>query len=78
MALLSAKKFDRLEKERYSIHKPAAATFSSYDIGGVKYVQIDTYGTKDRVMPEKVSQSIQIDKEMAIALITVLKQEFNI
>lgn len=43
-----------------------------------KYFQIDTYGTAERVMPEKASQSIQLEKEMAEVLVAMLRREFHI
>lgn len=45
---------------------------------GEKYVQIDTYGRIDRENPEKISQSIQFDKETATFLVNLLKEEFEL
>lgn len=75
MALITADKFDRIEKNRNNVHKPVTATFSVFEINGKKYFQIDTYGTSERLMPDKVSQSIQFDKEMAKRLIDILHRE---
>ncbi|NLY19442.1 MAG: methionyl-tRNA formyltransferase [Clostridiaceae bacterium] len=78
MAFIHAKQFNKIEKNRNSVHKPADATYTTFEHRGKKYFQIDTYGSADRLMPEKVSQSIQIDEEMARKLIDVLKHEFFI
>lgn len=75
MALITAEKFDRIEKNRNYVHKPVAATFSVFEVDGKKYFQIDTYGTSERLMPDKVSQSIQFDKAMAKTLIDLLHRE---
>ena len=75
MALLHAEQFD---KTRNTIHKPAAATFTVFENEGQKYFQIDTYGTAERAMPEKVSQSIQLDKSMAKMLVEILRREFSL
>lgn len=76
MALLLADKLSRTEKERNSIHKPTTATYSTFVLQGKRYLQIDTYGSDDRVMPEKVSQSIQFDEETAKIIVELLKKEF--
>lgn len=61
-----------------NIHKPTKSTYSIFEQQGNILFQIDTYGTNERAMPEKVSQSIQIDKEMAERLIGILRQTFNL
>lgn len=48
------------------------------DYYGVKYFQIDMYGSDSRKVKGNVSQTIQIDKENAIKLIELLKTEFNL
>ena len=78
MAMIISNKFNRIEKERNSVHKPTTTTYTSFTIDDKHYFQIDTYGSTDRAMPEKISQSLQIDKEVAGVLIKILKQEFNI
>lgn len=76
MALLQLKSFNRIEKSRNMIHSPVNAAYTVFSEDGQTYFQIDTYGTAERVMPEKVSQSIQLDKEMAVFLISMLQKEF--
>lgn len=58
MALIYPESFNRIDKHRNPVHKPTSATFSIFEDKGQRYFQIDTYGTAERVMPEKVSQSI--------------------
>jgi hypothetical protein len=78
MALINAEQFNRIEKNRNTIHKPVAATFTVFKKDGHKYFQIDTYGTAERVMLEKVSQSIQLNKSTAEKLINILQNEFSL
>lgn len=76
MALINIEQFNRIEKNRNTVHKMTVATFTIFEDNGQKYFQIDTYGTAERVMPEKVSQSIQLDKSMGKELVDILKSEF--
>lgn len=78
MALIHTEQFNRVEKNKNTVHKPTVATFTVFQNSGAKYFQIDTYGTAERVMPEKESQTIQLDKSMAKMLIDILKHEFSI
>lgn len=78
MALLDSSQFEWITKNRNSIHKATYAVYTSFINGENKYLQIDTYGSDDRMMKDKVSQSIQIDKSMAEKLIAVLKHEFKL
>ena len=78
MALLQSDKFDRAEKYRNTIHKQTTATYTTFEEEGKKYFQIDTYGSEDRVMTEKISQSIQFDKSMAKKMIDILRIEFSL
>ena len=68
----------RVDKERNSIHAEVDAKYTVFDLDGQRFLQIDTYGKPGRIMPEKISQSIQIDKSMAKYMIELLKIEFNL
>ena len=78
MAMIKTDLFERIEKNRNSIHKPTNATYTVFSVDEKRIFQIDTYGSPDRVMPEKISQTIQMDKEMAKVLVKLLRQEFDI
>lgn len=78
MALIKKENLEKLEKTRNTIHQPVQATYTVFEKNGEKYFQIDTYGSPDREMPEKISQSIQVDKKMAEYLINLLKAEFKL
>lgn len=78
MALIKEENFDKLEKTRNTVHQSVQSTYTIFEKDGEKFFQIDTYGAPDRKMPEKISQSIQLDKRMAEYLVKLLKKEYNI
>lgn len=77
MALLTVDNFTSTSKNN-KVHDKTIAEYSTFYKGDELYFQIDTYGTKTRENPDKVSQSIQIDKKMAQYLINILKEKFHL
>ena len=69
MSQINLENFKRLEKERNNVHSKVTATYSVFYELGEKYFQIDTYGNSDRKMPEKISQSFQMDRTTAKYLV---------
>ncbi|TPM36605.1 methionyl-tRNA formyltransferase [Mesorhizobium sp. B2-3-5] len=63
--------------QRMSLHDPIDATYFTYELDGRKLLQINTSGRKNREMPDKVSQSIQLDEDSAGQLFTILKNHFG-
>ena len=60
-------------------HAETYGTVSVFNIGdGQNLVQIDMYGSKQRQEKHRVSQSIQIDRERAIQLISIFHRAFGI
>ena len=45
--------------------------------GALPIVQIDTYGSEDRKIPGKQSQTLQLGKEAAFELYKVLKETYG-
>ena len=45
--------------------------------GGLPIVQIDTYGSSDRAIPGKQSQTLQFGKEAAFQLHKILEETFG-
>lgn len=78
MARLIISEMEKIEKNKVSIHEEATSTYSTFIKNDEKYLQIDMYGSNDRIFRGKVSQVIQLDKENAIKLIELLKEEFSI
>ena len=77
MAQIDVKNIEKLPKERNAIHEKVCATYSTFDRDGKHYVQIDTYGRGDRVVPGKISQSLQFDEDSAKYFFDLLKKEYN-
>lgn len=78
MALVEKDNIYKIEKTRNVVHQPVKATYTVFEKAGKKFFQIDTYGSSVREMPEKISQSIQIDKSMAEYLIQLLKDIYRL
>jgi hypothetical protein len=61
-------------KERQQIHNETEATyFLIFDDANKKYLQIDTYGSDQRSIPGKVSQSIQFSPDAIKQLKKILE-----
>jgi predicted HNH restriction endonuclease len=64
-------------KDRQSVHRPTRCLYSIVEVSpGERFLQLDTFGSDDREIPEKVSQSIQFDRQAAGQLLQLLKQTF--
>lgn len=48
----------------------------TYEVGGARLVQLDTYGGEDRDIPGKVSQTLQLDAAAASWLVKILQDAF--
>ena len=78
MAQINAATMDRLDKQRNSVHEEAPATYTVFSENGETYFQIDTYGRTDREHPEKISQSIQLNKDSARRIAKLLIDTFDL
>ena len=78
MARIEMDTLMHLEKERNSVHQKVNATYSVFEQDGNKYVQIDTYGRRSRNMPEKISQSLQLDRDSAAFIANLLITTFDL
>ncbi len=65
-------KFEMQEKSRPSVHAPVEASYTVFDVDGITYLQIDTYGSADRKLANKISQSIQLGPDGIEGLRTIL------
>jgi hypothetical protein len=75
MALI--KTFEEKRRDRQSIHDSIDATYAVFERDGRTFVQIDTRGRAERENPEKVSQSLQLDRKSARELFDVLRDAFG-
>ena len=67
-----------IEKQRNVVHDEVYSTYSVFEINGERYVQLDTYGRVGRENPEKLSQTIQLNRETAKFLVELLSREFEL
>jgi hypothetical protein len=73
MAVVREIRFQALERE--SAHTEASATYTIVSTpDGAKYLQIDTYGSSDRAMPGKKSQSVRFSPTAIAQLKAILRE----
>jgi hypothetical protein len=70
------KEFLEVSSERDSVHKEVSCGWRVVTVDGRRLLQLDTYGTPEREIPNKLSQSIQVDREAAAVLIDLLRNTF--
>lgn len=76
MALIG--KLEKLEMDRNSVHKQVEGTYSVFkDDAGNTFVQLDTYGSKERKLKGKKSQSLQLNEKSARALLEILRSAYR-
>lgn len=78
MALLNLDQFKRIEKRRNTVHDDVIGTYTIFEENNEKYLQIDTYGRSEREMPEKISQSLQLNRNTAKYLVNLITNEFKL
>lgn len=71
-------KIEKINKATNSIHSEVGCTYCVFQGSDKKYFQIDTYKIGDRDIESQSTQKIQFDREFAIKLIDILKEEFNL
>jgi hypothetical protein len=74
MALV--KKLEHLSMSKNSVHAPANCTYTVFEEDGEKYLQVDTYGSAGRKIKGKKSQTLQLNRQSAQALKTVIEEHF--
>lgn len=72
-------RMDRSSKERNQVHAPVSCTYTDFanPMTGDRYLQLDTFGTRDRDFPGKTSQSIQLNRDSALQLKRIIEQLFG-
>ena len=74
MALVT--KLNQEFKNKVNIHKPTDCNYFIIEKDGNKYLQLDTYGSANRELTDKVSQSIQLSPTAILQLKKILDREF--
>ncbi|MGD9753599.1 MAG: hypothetical protein AB7W59_21605 [Acidimicrobiia bacterium] len=59
-----------------AVHKDVLCGYNAIDVKGQQILQLETYGTDDREMPGKISQSLQLDRDGAAQLKQILERAF--
>jgi hypothetical protein len=65
---------EEVKLERDSTHTEVDATYSIVQANGVKYLQIDTYGSSNRQFEGKKSQSIRLSPEVIEQIIQIINR----
>lgn len=74
MALIH--RFEARPIEPTKLHGGVVCGYAAVDLHGKRVLQLKTYGSPDRKMPEKVSQVIQLDEAGARELKAILQRSF--
>ena len=75
MALVTS--LEHLPKDRQSVHAPTTCTYTVVTDGsGHRFLQLDTYGSEERQIRGKISQSIQFDETAARQLRDLISATF--
>jgi hypothetical protein len=74
MALIG--EFTQIQKETNRVHESVECGWARFERDGETYLQLDTYGSSDRQIPGKVSQSIQLNATAAAGLYRIIRQTF--
>jgi hypothetical protein len=69
------RKLERITLEHGSSHTEASCTYSIIQGDDGKSLQVDTYGSAHRKMPDKKSQSIRFSPEAISQLRKILSEE---
>lgn len=68
--------FHQVNSDKAVVHKPVSCGWRAFRAGDVTILQLDSYGSETRQIPNKVSQSIQLDREGAEELLKLIRNTF--
>jgi hypothetical protein len=74
MALIT--EFTELQKERHQVHGIVECGYSIFEAEDGRYLQLDTFGSTERQIPGKTSQSIQLNERSAGQLRILIERAF--
>jgi hypothetical protein len=59
------------------VHRTSVDCYwKSFEAGGSRILQLDTFGSEDRQIPGKLSQTLQLDQEQARRLVNLINRVF--
>lgn len=65
-----------MHKESNRVHDVVECGWTTFEVDGATYLQLDTYGSSGRQIQGKVSQSIQLDPNSAAELSRIMTRIF--
>jgi hypothetical protein len=71
------REFTQIHKESNRVHDIVECGWTTFEHNGATYLQLDTYGSSDRQIPGKVSQSIQLDATSAAELREIIDRTYT-
>ncbi|MGW9496293.1 hypothetical protein ACWG5P_18190 [Streptomyces prasinus] len=74
MALI--KEFQSVSSDTQRVHGPVMCGYRTFTADGRRLLQLDTYGSTDRKILDKISQSIQLDADGARELVKIIAASF--
>ena len=74
--MANVRKFEFKQATSNRVHTDVDATISMVEAGGERFIQIDTYGSADREIPGKTSQSLRISKSAFDEIVDMGKNFF--
>jgi hypothetical protein len=75
MAVIST--FTPITTRRTRVHRTRVECgYATVEVAGQRYLQLETYGSDERQIPGKVSQTLQLDADVAAELLRVLARTF--
>ena len=74
--MATVRKLEHRDLERVARHTEVEGSYSIIDLDGEKFLQIDTYGSKQRQDKGKMSQSLRLSQESIKQLLEIIKANF--
>ncbi|MEU1268938.1 hypothetical protein [Streptomyces sp. NPDC005799] len=74
MALIE--EFQSVSSDSQKLHGPVTCGYRTFTVDGRRVLQLDTYGSPDRQIHGKISQSIQLDRDSARDLLKIIEDSF--
>ncbi|MFC7985268.1 hypothetical protein [Streptomyces sp. NPDC057336] len=74
MALIQ--EFQSVPSDSQRVHGPVTCGYRSFTVEGRRILQLDTYGSTERQIQGKISQSIQLDADAARDLLKLITDSF--
>jgi hypothetical protein len=70
-------RFEKITSDRQRIHGTETnCGYGAFDVQGRRYLQLETYGSNERKIPGKISQTLQLDEDRAAELLRIIRQTF--